>query len=319
MNLKNEQMLLLYENMYKIRRFEERAGQVFAAGKIPGFLHTGIGQEAIAAGALMFLKPTDYIGYTHRGHGHCIAKGADLKLMFAELFGKETGYCKGKSGSMHIASPELGMLGANGIVGGGLPIVTGAALSAKCRKTDSVAVAIFGEGATSEGTFHESLNMSSLWKLPVIYICENNLYAEFTPKTTHMPNEFVAERVTGYKIPAVTINGNDVLEVYKAVNEAVERARIGEGPSFVECLTYRWSGHYEGDPMKYRPTGELEEWKKRDPIASFEKYLTGKKLATAEMLKEIRQNVEAVIEEGIKFAEESPDPSPDILLQDVYA
>lgn len=319
MNLTSEEMLRLYETMYKIRRFEEQAGQIFSEGKIPGFLHVSIGQEACAAGALTFLRPTDTIGYTHRGHGHCIAKGADLKLMFAELFGKVNGYCKGKSGSMHIASPALGMLGANGIVGGGLPIVTGAALSAKLRNTDDVSVALFGEGATGEGTFHESLNMAALWKLPVIYLCENNLYAEFTPKSTHMVNEFVVERAAGYKIPAVTVDGNDVLAVYEAVNEAIKRARSGEGPTFVECLTYRWSGHFVGDPMTYRPAEELEEWKKRDPIPAFANYLTVTGVATGAQLEEIRNKVEVMIEEGIKFAEESPEPSPDILLQDVYA
>ena len=255
----------LYASMYKIRRFEQEAVKLFHNKELPGWLHSYIGEEAVAVGVCASLNRDDYITSTHRGHGHCIAKGADLKRMMAELYGKETGYCKGKGGSMHIADFSIGILGANGIVGGGIPIATGTALASQYLEDGRVTVCFFGDGASNQGGFHESLNLASLWKLPVVYVCENNLYAETTPQADHQPIRDIADRAKSYNMPGVIVDGNDVFAVYEKANKAVERARAGRGPTLIECKTYRYRGHWEGDPEVYRTKEEVKEWKKRSP------------------------------------------------------
>jgi len=241
--------LALYKKMLTVRAFEEKAGELFAQNLIPGFIHLSIGEEASSVGTCSALRQDDYVASTHRGHGHLIAKGADPKRMFAELFGRKTGYCKGKGGSMHIADFSLGILGANGVVGGGFPIIIGAGLSIKLRKTDQVGVVFFGDGAANRGTFHEAVNMAAVWKLPVVFVCENNLYASTTPSAYSLAGGSVAKRACAYGIPGYVANGDDVLEVRKTVSLAVEQAREGKGPSIVENKTYRFRGHFEGDPQ----------------------------------------------------------------------
>jgi TPP-dependent pyruvate/acetoin dehydrogenase alpha subunit len=250
LDLSNEKLIEMYRTMKKIREFETKAAELFAEGSIPGFVHLYIGEEAVATGVCANLKDSDYITSTHRGHGHIIAKGGDLKYMFAELFGKATGYCKGKGGSMHIADADRGILGANGIVGAGHNIAVGAGLSAKYRGTDQVCVCFFGDGSTNQGTFHESLNLASIWKLPVIFVCENNLYGISMHQSRHQAIQDVADRAVAYNIPGVVVDGNDVLAVYEAAKEAIDRARNGQGPTLIECKTYRQRGHFEGDPTR---------------------------------------------------------------------
>ncbi len=263
-------LLSLYRTMLTIRKFEMLAGELFAAGKIPGFIHLSIGQEGSSTGVCSVLRPDDYLTTTHRGHGHVIAKGGDLKRMVAELMGRKTGYCKGKGGSMHIADFSLGILGANGVVAGGFPIIVGAGLSIKLRRTDQVAVCFFGDGASNRGPFHEALNMASIWKLPILFVCENNCYAS-TTKTSYACSVIdIAARAKGYGIPGVSVDGNDVLAVRSAATEAVARARKGEGPTLLENKTYRRRGHFEGDPQRYRDPAEVAEWeRKNDPIVRF--------------------------------------------------
>ena len=251
-----KKLLELFRTMVTIRQFETMAGEYFAAGEIPGFIHLSIGQEASSVGVCSSLRPDDYVATTHRGHGHMIAKGADLKKMTAELFGKESGYCKGKGGSMHIADFSIGILGANGVVAGGLPITAGAGFSIKMRKTDQVAVCFFGDGASNRGPVHEVMNMASAWKLPIIFVVENNQWASTTPQTACGSVEDLSIRAAGYNMPGVKVDGNDVLAVKKATEQAVERARKGEGPTFIENKTYRIRGHFEGDPQKYRTVDE---------------------------------------------------------------
>ena len=247
MTINKEKLLDFYHTMVKIRLFEERIVDLYARGMVPGLAHLYIGEEAIAVGACAAIRPNDYITSTHRGHGHVIAKGADLKPMMAELFGKKTGYCKGKGGSMHIADIKIGILGANGIAGGGMPIAVGAGLSAKLRKTDQVTACFFGDGSSNNGTFHESLNFASVHKLPVVFICENNLYGISVSQAKHQAIKDIAVRAIAYDMPSAVVDGNDVVEVHQAVSKAVGRARAGEGPSLVECKTYRWRGHHEGE------------------------------------------------------------------------
>ncbi|HHW54524.1 MAG TPA: thiamine pyrophosphate-dependent dehydrogenase E1 component subunit alpha [Firmicutes bacterium] len=314
-----EKLVWMYRKMVEIRIFESRVAELFAAGKIPGFVHLYIGEEAVAVGACANLKDTDFITSTHRGHGHCIAKGGRLDLMMAELFGKETGYCKGKGGSMHIADVEIGILGANGIVGGGLGIAPGAGLSAKMRGTDQVTICFFGDGASNQTTFHEGINLASAWKLPVIFVCENNQYGISLHQSRHQNITDIADRATAYGIPGVVVDGNDVMAVYEAVGEAVKRARAGEGPSLVECKTYRWRGHFEGDPQMYRPQEEIEEWKAKDPIPRFEALLAEMGVMTAEEAEAIRKEVAAEVEAAVEFAEKSPEPAPEAALEDLYA
>jgi len=304
--------------MILIRKFEEKVRDLFAAGKIPGFVHLYIGEEAIAVGVASALRRDDYITSTHRGHGHCIARGADVRRMMAELFAKRDGYCKGKGGSMHMFDISLGILGANGIVAAGCALAAGAGLTAKLRKTDQVAVSFFGDGATNHGTLHESMNLSAVWKLPVIWICENNLYAEATPLWATMNITDVAQMAGSYNIPSKIVDGNNVMEVHDAAKEAVERARKGDGPTLVECKTYRHRGHYEGDPVIYRSKEQDEEWLKKDPILRFESQLISSGKATEHSLTDIRSEVSGLIDDAVKFAENSPTPQPKEALEDVF-
>ena len=316
---KNE-YLSLYRKMVTIRQFEILAGELFAAGKIPGFIHLSIGQEASAVGVCSCLRPDDYLTTTHRGHGHMIAKGADLKRMVAELFGKKTGYCKGKGGSMHIADFSLGILGANGVVAGGLPIIAGAGYSIKMRKTDQVAICFFGDGASNRGPVHEVMNMASIWKLPIIFAVENNQFASTTPQSYSCSVDDICARAAGYDMPGFSVDGNDVLAVREVTMEAVRRARNGEGPSLIENKTYRIRGHFEGDPQKYRSEAEVEDWKnKRDPITRFNDFLMEKNIITKNIKQRIWDEVEAQLNAAVAFAEASPYPLPGEALEDLLA
>ncbi|MGI6605200.1 MAG: pyruvate dehydrogenase (acetyl-transferring) E1 component subunit alpha [bacterium] len=314
-----EQLVSMLRMMIRIRKFETRVAELYAQGKIPGFVHLYIGEEAVATGTCANLRTDDFITSTHRGHGHCLAKGGDMKRMMAELFAKRTGYCKGKGGSMHIADVDMGILGANGIVGGGLSIAPGAALSAKIRGTDQVAVCFFGDGASNQTTFHEGINFASVWNLPVVFVCENNLFGMYTAQSRHQRITDVADRAVAYGIPGVVVDGNDVMAVYEAVGEAVKRARAGEGPTLVECKTYRWRGHAEGDPALYRKEEEVLEWKARCPIARFRKHLMDLGMLTEEEADAIELEVDQEVEEAVRFADESPAPAPEEALEDVYA
>lgn len=306
--------------MVTIRFFEQAVEKHFLAGEIPGFVHLYIGEEAIATGVCANLTEDDYIASTHRGHGHCIAKGADVNKMMAELFGRRTGYCKGKGGSMHIADFSIGMLGANGVVGGSLPIAAGAALAISMLDQKRVTVAFFGDGASNRGTFHESANLASVWKLPVIFLCENNQYASTTPYKTTTSVEDIADRAHGYSMPGVAVDGNDVFAVYEAAKAAIERARNGGGPSLLEAKTYRVKGHFVGDPELYRSREEVEEiFKKRDPISRFEKQVLNEGLLSQKKLDDIKLEAQEVIDNALAFAKASPEPDPSELLSDVYA
>jgi len=317
--LENEKLYLeLYQRMLKIRLFEENVVSLFAEGLIPGFVHSYIGEEAVAVGVCSCLNENDYITSTHRGHGHLIAKGGRLDRMMAELFGKKDGYCKGKGGSMHIADFDIGILGANGIVGGGIATAVGAALSIQMRETGQVVACFFGDGATNRGVFHESVNLASIWNLPVIFVCENNLYAISVSQTKHMKIKEISKRAESYGIPGVTVEGNDVLAVREVVGEAVKRARNGEGPTLVECRTYRWRGHWEGDP-DIRPRGEIEEWKKKCPILRFRKKLYEMHILDDKKAQSIEQAIKREIEEAIEFAKKSPYPDELSALEDVYS
>lgn len=308
----------IYTTMVRIRAFEEKVEELFLAGKIPGFVHLYIGEEAVASGVCASLDRSDYIVSTHRGHGHCIAKGASPRRMMAEILGKSTGYCKGKGGSMHIADFSVGMLGANGVVGGGFNIAVGAALSAKMRRSGQVAVCFFGDGASNRGTFHEALNMASVFELPCVFVCEHNQYASTTPATYSVSVRDVADRAVGYGIPGVTVDGNDVLAVYEAAREAIDRARRGGGPTLLEAKTYRIKGHFVGDPEKYRDRSEVERWKAKCPILRFEDRLRAEGvLADAEM-EAIKAAARREILEAVSFAEESPYPDPDDAFSDLY-
>ena len=284
--------LNLYQTMVTIRQFETMAGELFAEGKIPGFIHLSIGQEGSSVGVCSVLRPDDYLTTTHRGHGHMIAKGADLNKMVAELFGKKTGYCKGKGGSMHIADFSIGFLGANGVVAGGLPIITGAGLSIKMRKTDQVAICFFGDGASNRGPVHEAMNMASIWKLPIIFCVENNQFASTTRTSYACSVEDISTRAAGYNMPGVSVDANDILAVREAATKAVARARKGEGPTLLENKTYRIKGHFEGDPQKYRNKDEIASWQdKLDPINRFAKALTQKKVLNKKKIQQIWDEV----------------------------
>ncbi len=314
-----EKLLWMYEMMVKIRRSEEEASKHFAQGKIPGFVHLYIGEEAVAVGAMANLRDDDVITSTHRGHGHFIAKGGSLKEMWAELYGKRTGVCKGKGGSMHIADLRKGELGANGIVGGGIPHAVGAGLAFKLSKSDRVAVAFFGDGASNQQNFHEGLNLASIWRLPVVFICENNLYQISLPYSKQQAIRSVAERGSAYGVPGVEVDGQDVLAVYEVVKEAVERARKGEGPTLIEAKTYRYMGHFEGDPQVYRKKEEVEWWRKnKDPIELFKKKLLDMGISEEE-LRAIDAKVEEEVKDAVKFAEESPYPESKELYEDVFS
>ncbi|WP_026896226.1 pyruvate dehydrogenase (acetyl-transferring) E1 component subunit alpha [Clostridiisalibacter paucivorans] len=318
MNLDSNQIINMYETMLKIRKFETKAMILFEEGNIPGFVHLYLGEEAVATGVCANLDEKDYITSTHRGHGHILAKGGDLKYMMAELFGKETGYCKGKGGSMHIADATKGILGANGIVGAGHNISIGAGLSAKYRGTDQVCVCFFGDGSTNQGTFHESINLASIWKLPVVFVCENNLYGISMSQDRHQAIQDVADRAVAYNIPGVTVDGNDVFAVYEATNEAIKRAREGQGPTLVECKTYRHRGHFEGDPGAYKPEEEQKEWRDKDPIPRLEKFMVENDIITKKKIKGINEKIDKDIEEAVKFAQDSPEPSLESAVEDIY-
>lgn len=309
---------MLYK-MIKIRYAESKVAELFLAGEIPGFLHSYVGQEAVAVGACEALRGNDYITSTHRGHGHLIAKGGRMDGMFAELFGKKTGYCKGKGGSMHIADVSIGILGANGIVGAGLPIANGAALTSKMKNTGQVTLCFFGDGAANQGTFHESLNLASVWKLPVVFICENNLYAMSTPCCEHMNISNICERAKAYGIPGSTIDGNNVAEVYEEVSKAVERARSGDGPALIECKCFRKFGHFVGDPGDYRSKEQVEEWEKRDCIIGLKENLIKSKIFNEKEILHIENEVKREIDEAVNFAKESSYPSPADAMEDVYS
>ncbi len=319
MAVAKEKLLDMYRTMIRIRRFEERVSQEFAAGNIPGSVHVYIGEEAVATGAIAHLRTDDYIMSTHRGHGHLIAKGGQTNRMMAELFAKKTGYCQGKGGSMHIADLDIGMLGAAGIVGSGIPIATGAGLSARLRGTDQVTICFFGDGASNIGRFHEGINLAAVWKLPVIFICENNLWAVSVPTSTSLAIHDIADRGAGYGIPGVVVDGQDVMAVYEAVGEAVARAKKGEGPTLIEAKTYRYRGHFEGDAGTYRPKEEIEKWMARDPVQIFQEQLINTKGLTVKQAEEIDREILAEIDKAVQFAKESPFPEPEEALKNVYA
>ncbi|MGD1081159.1 MAG: thiamine pyrophosphate-dependent dehydrogenase E1 component subunit alpha [Candidatus Sulfotelmatobacter sp.] len=318
MGISHQKLLWIYERMLLIRKFEDKVHELFAAGKLPGFVHLYAGEEAVAVGVCGNLHENDFITSTHRGHGHCIAKGVEVRGMMAELFGKATGVCKGKGGSMHIADVEKGMLGANGIVGGGLPLACGPALAAKVKETGQVAACFFSEGAANQGTFHEALNLAAVWKLPVLFICENNLYAEATPVEYSTSITNIADRASAYSMPGVLVDGMDVFAVYEATYEAAARARAGQGPTLIEAKTYRFYGHFEGDAIKYRTKEEEANSRARDPIPGFRQRVLAEKLVSLTELKEIDEKAEVNIADAVTFAEASPYPKPEECLTDVY-
>lgn len=316
--LDKAKLLQMYEQMVRIRVFEEEAGKSFAAGKVAGFVHLYAGEEAVAVGVCAHLTDRDYITSTHRGHGHCIAKGVDVDGMVAELEGKATGLCRGKGGSMHVADVDKGMLGANGIVGGGFPLACGAGLTAKTLGTGGVAVCFFGDGASNQGTFHEGLNLASIWKLPVVFVCENNGYAESTPVSYHCSASDIANRAAAYEIPGVVVDGLDLFAVYEAAGEAIARARRGEGPALIEAKTYRYYGHFEGDAILYRTKEELEAYRSRDAILTVRRYLIEHDLADAGALDRIDAAVKAQVDLAWERADAAPWPAPEDALTDVY-
>jgi len=309
----------LYKKMLRIRVFEQKVSELFAKGELDGFYHLYIGQEAVAVGCCAALNKDDYITSTHRGHGHVIAKGADICKMMAEIYGKKTGYCKGKGGSMHIAYPELGILGANGIVGAGLPIATGAAMSAKLQNNGRVALCFFGDGASNQGTFHEAINIASAFNLPVIFVCENNLYGVGTRQTKVRKVEDIAIRAQAYDIPGVIVDGNDVEEVYNVVSQAVDRARAKKGPTLIECKTYRWHTHFEGEPDTYRPREEVKEWIVKDPIQNYRERLLQSGVIDIKIINDIEKEVIAEINRAVEFAKNSPMPDAITAIEEVYA
>jgi len=319
--IKKDTLIKLYSTMLKIRLFEERVIDLYARGLIPGLAHLYIGEEAVATGACCVLREKDYITSTHRGHGHVIAKGADLKPMMAELFGKETGYCKGKGGSMHIADMDIGILGANGIAGGGIPIAVGAGLSAKLRRSDQVTACFFGDDASNNGVFHEGLNLASLYGLPVIFICENNLYGISVGQKKQRLVQDIAVRATSYEMPSVVVDGNDVLEVYSESLKAFKRAQGGGGPTLIECKTYRWRGHHEGDPnlgRRYRTPEEIEVWKEKDAIKSMANKLIADKVLTKGKMEDLKNEILQELEEAVLFANDSDFPLIEEMYKDVY-
>lgn len=318
MNLENSIIIDMYKTMLRIRKFEEKAMNLFSEGKIPGFVHLYIGEEAVATGVAANLDTQDYITSTHRGHGHIIAKGGDLKYMMAELFGKASGYCKGKGGSMHIADATRGILGANGIVGAGHNIAVGAGLSAKYKGTGQVCVCFFGDASTNQGTFHESLNLASIWKLPVVFVCENNLYGISMSQSRHQAIQDVSDRAVAYNVPGVTVDGNDVFAVYEAAKEAVKRARDMQGPTLIECKTYRHRGHFEGDPGLYKPEEEQKNWLAKDPIKRLENFMVENKIQTVAEIDKINEEVGKEVLDAIEFAENSPEPAIESVVEDIY-
>ncbi|MEC8912544.1 MAG: thiamine pyrophosphate-dependent dehydrogenase E1 component subunit alpha [Chloroflexota bacterium] len=316
--INKDSVIWMYEKMFTIRRFEEQARREADAGKLRG-IHSSIGQEAVPTGVCAHLRDEDFVLGTHRSHHHCIAKGVDLNEMMAELFGKSTGTGNGKGGTMHIADINKGMLGANGIVGSNIPVATGVALTAKVKGTDNVSVVFFGDGASSQGALHEAMNLASIWKLPVLFVCENNRYAESTPFEYSVAGGSVSNRADGYGIPGVTVDGQAVLDVFEVAKEAVGRARAGEGPTLIEAQTYRYLGHAgHDDPLTYRSEEEQEYYMNRDCIVTFKKYILDSSLADEDELAQIEKNCDSAIATSVKFADDSPSPSDDALMEDVY-
>jgi TPP-dependent pyruvate/acetoin dehydrogenase alpha subunit len=313
----NEQLLQMYRQMQRIRAFEMAVYNGVRRGLIAGGPHLYVGEEAVAVGVCTALRSSDYITSTHRGHGHLLAKGGQMKPMMAEILGKATGTCRGKGGSMHIADLDLGILGANGIVGGGIPTAVGAALSSHLKSNDWVVASFFGDGAANTGSFHESLNMAGAWKLPVIFVCENNAFAMFTPMAWTTAVADLSVRAAGYGMPGVTVDGNDVMAVYQAAAAARERAQAGDGPTLLECKTYRFLGHYVGDPEDYRTPKEVEEHKQQDPLPRFERFLKGAGVLTDMLKIQIAGEVEQEARQALEFAIASPDPDESELTRDV--
>lgn len=319
----NEDLLKIYEKMARMRTFEEATVRLYKEGLVTGSLHPYIGEEAIAATAAVLMKAGDLATSTHRGLGHCVALGLDLNKMMAELFGKATGICGGKGGSMHIFDLDNGLLGTNGIVAGGTSLAVGAALTLKDMKgTDNVVFCFFGEGASNEGVTHESMNLASVWKLPVIFVCENNMYQVFTTAEESLSVQQISARAQGYSMPGVTVDGNDVFEMGKSFAEAIARARSGEGPSLVECMTYRWTGHWPGDNYSYggyRPKEEVDEWKEKCCLKRLGRHLIDNGIASARQLKDIQDKTDAAVQASIDFAVSSPDPDISELMNNLFA
>jgi pyruvate dehydrogenase E1 component alpha subunit len=312
-------LLGMYKQLVRLRVFEERVRDIYMAALMPGLAHVYLGQEAVAVGVTEALRKDDYVTSTHRGHGHVLAKGGDPKLMMAEIMGREAGYCKGKGGSMHIADLSLGIIGANGIVGAGVPIAAGAGLWLKMSGTDAVCACFFGDSASNQGAFHEGINLAALWDLPVVFVCENNLYGISVRQDRHQKITDIADRAIGYGIPGEVVDGMDVTAVYDAAKRAVDRARKGLGPTLIECKTYRWMGHHAGDPARYRPAGELEAWKERCPVKLCRSMLLSDGLLAEEMDAEIAAEVEREMREAEEWAAAQPFPAPEKALEDVYA
>jgi TPP-dependent pyruvate/acetoin dehydrogenase alpha subunit len=314
-----ERMLEMYAAMLRVRLFEERARELFQRGRIPGFLHTSVGQEAVAVGVAAALRSDDYVLSTHRGHGHLVAKGGSPRGLMAELYGKANGICHGKGGTMHIADVSVGYLGANGVLASGCVVAPGVGLSIKHRRSGQVVVTFFGDGAANRGPFHEGVNLSALWKLPVVFVCENNRWASSTAHGRSTAGGSIAARAAGYGIPGESVDGNDVLAVRDAVTRAVERARAGDGPSLIEAHTIRWVGHFEGDPQAYRGKDEVDEGRRRDPIARLERVLTERGVLDAAHAARIRASVVAEIDDAVAHAEASPLPRGEEALDDLFA
>ena len=314
-----EKLAWMLQKMCEIRYFEEKAEDLYMRGLVHGTMHLSIGQEATSVGSVATLHPEDLIIHHHRGHGHTIAKGADLTTMMAEFLGKETGYCRGRGGSMHIADIPGGNLGATGVVGGGIPTAVGIALALQMRRSEQVLLSYFGDGATNEGEFHESLNMASTWKLPVVFICDNNQYGMSMHRSKVMNIENISERAASYGIPGQSVDGNNVLDVYEAVRGAVDYARSGNGPSLIDCVSYRWRGHSKSDRNLYRTQEEIDEWKQKCPIRRFKKVLTDATVMTDEETEAIDQTAKAAIEHAAEVAQTFPEPSPENMEEEVYA
>ncbi len=318
MKVSNEAMRHMYTIMQRIRKFEETAEICHGKGMVQGFIHTYIGEEAIATGVCENLNKDDYIVSTHRGHGHLIAKGGETKYMMAELFGRATGYCRGKGGSMHIADPSIGILGSNGIVGAGFCPACGAGLSAKLDKKGQVCVCFFGDASTNIGMFHEAMNMAAVWKLPVIFVCENNYFGIGTSQKISTAIDDLSDRAAGYGMPGVTIDGNDVMTVYETANEAIKRARKGQGPTMIECKTWRQRGHFTGDNGFYKDPKDQEAWLKKDPIPKYQKFLLDNNVMTKEEMDKVDAELDKELEEAVKFGDESPYPAIEEMGRDVY-
>lgn len=317
--LPTDKLAWMLQRMCEIRYFEEKAEDLYIRGLVHGTMHLSIGMEAGSVGSIATLRADDLIIHHHRGHGHTIAKGADLTLMMAEFLGKETGYCRGRGGSMHIADIAGGNLGATGVVGGGIPTAVGIALALQMRRSDQILLSYFGDGATNEGEFHESLNMASTWKLPVVFICDNNQYGMSMHMSKVMNIQKISERAASYGIPGVTVDGNNVLDVYEAVLEAGKRARAGQGPSLVDCLTYRWRGHSKSDRNLYRTSEEIDEWKHKCPIKRFKNILVNSAVMTPEEVDALEQAAKTAIDRAAEEAQTFPEPSPDNMEEEVYA